>query len=103
MVHPAFRPHTTVALLENEPDAEQPAMCPMCHTPAPVTQSGVEAGGEWSCVRCGQHWNAARLAAVAGYAAWVVAGERAANRLNERRQDAGQDREPSPETLDRTP
>jgi ribosomal protein L37AE/L43A len=103
MVHPASRPHTTVALLENEPAVEQPAICPMCHTAAPVTQGGVEAGGEWSCVRCGQHWDAARLAAVAGYAAWVVATERAANRLNERSQDAGQDREPSPERLDRTP
>jgi hypothetical protein len=49
------------------------ATCPMCHTPASLTQSALEAGGEWRCVRCGQHWDATRLAAVAAYAAWVVA------------------------------
>lgn len=44
----------------------------MCHTPASLTQSALQAGGEWRCVRCGQHWDAARLAAVAAYAAWLV-------------------------------
>jgi hypothetical protein len=44
----------------------------MCHAPASLTQSALAAGGDWQCIRCGQHWDAARLAAVAAYAAWVV-------------------------------
>jgi hypothetical protein len=42
----------------------------MCHTSATPSQSALEAGGDWRCARCGQHWDAARLAAVAAYAAW---------------------------------
>jgi hypothetical protein len=49
----------------------------MCHTSANVAQSAIEAGSDWRCVRCGQHWDAARLAAVAAYAAWVVDRDRA--------------------------
>ena len=48
----------------------------MCHTPASVTQNAIEAGDDWRCVRCGQHWDAARLAAVAAYAAWVADRDR---------------------------
>jgi hypothetical protein len=44
----------------------------MCHTTASVTQSAVQAGGTWRCARCGQHWDATRLTAVAAYAAWVL-------------------------------
>jgi hypothetical protein len=43
----------------------------MCHTAATLSQSAVEAGGDWRCARCGQHWDAARLAAVAAYAVWT--------------------------------
>ena len=50
------------------------AVCPMCHTSASVTQDAIEAGGDWRCVRCGQHWDAARLATVHAYAGW--AGDR---------------------------
>jgi hypothetical protein len=53
------------------------ATCPMCRTPASLTQDVIETGGAWRCVRCGQHWDAARLAAVAAYAAWIVAHDRA--------------------------
>jgi ribosomal protein L37AE/L43A len=60
------------AVLDDEHDAVQSAACPMCHTPAALTRSAVVAGGEWRCARCGQHWDAVRLAAVAAYAAWVV-------------------------------
>ncbi len=51
--------------------------CPMCHTTASRTLEAIHAGADWRCVRCGQHWNANRLAAAAAYAAWVV--DRAAN------------------------
>jgi len=48
----------------------------MCHTSAALSQSALEAGGAWRCVRCGQHWDAARLAAVAAYAAWSADHDR---------------------------
>ena len=59
------------ALLDNEQDIARHAVCPMCHTSATVTQSTIEAGGDWRCVRCGQHWDARRLATVAAYAEWA--------------------------------
>jgi len=36
-----------------------------------VTQGAIEAGGDWRCNKCGQHWDAARLATVGAYAEWV--------------------------------
>ena len=51
----------------------------MCHTSAALSQSALEAGGAWRCLRCGQHCDAARLAAVDAYAAWSVDHDRAAN------------------------
>jgi hypothetical protein len=53
-----------------------------------VTQDAIEAGGDWVCDRCGQHWDAARLGAVAAYAAWTVDRDRVAARATESRQDA---------------
>ncbi|HEU4891240.1 MAG TPA: hypothetical protein VFT47_06795 [Vicinamibacterales bacterium] len=61
----------------------------MCETPTSVTQDTIEAGGAWRCVRCGQHWDAARLAAVAAYAAWSVDRDRVGRRDTEGSQDAG--------------
>jgi hypothetical protein len=75
MAHNSSQPRTTAALLDNQPDVRC-ATCPMCHTPTSVTQYAIEAGGDWRCVRCGQHWDATRLAAVAAYAAWVVDHDR---------------------------
>ena len=66
----------TAVSRDDEPDILGYATCPMCHTPTSVTQDAIEAGGNWRCVRCGQHWDAARLAAVATYAAWVADRER---------------------------
>jgi predicted Zn finger-like uncharacterized protein len=44
------------------------AVCPMCHTVAPsTTESALAAGGYWKCGRCGQTWNATRLAVRAAY------------------------------------
>jgi hypothetical protein len=52
--------------------AEELAACPMCHTvDSGPTADALAAGGGWRCVRCGQRWDAARLAAVAAYVAWV--------------------------------
>lgn len=59
-------------LVADEPDASRVVTCPMCHTPSPLSESAIAAGGDWRCMRCGQHWDGARLAAVAAYAAWVV-------------------------------
>jgi predicted Zn finger-like uncharacterized protein len=66
---------TTIVRLEDEPDVWKFATCPMCHTTASVTQSAIQAGDAWRCARCGQHWDATRLEAVAAYAAWVLANQ----------------------------
>ena len=58
----------------------------MCHTPASVTHDAIEAGGDWRCDRCGQHWDAARVAAVAAYATWTGDRDRVATRATESRQ-----------------
>jgi hypothetical protein len=52
----------------------------MCQTSSTLFQSALEAGGAWRCVRCGQHWDAERLVAVAAYAAWTVSHDRAGRR-----------------------
>ena len=47
------------------------ATCPLCHTADRVlTDQALAAGSSWRCSRCGQHWNARRLATVEAYAAW---------------------------------
>lgn len=102
MVNSLSRPHTTAAL-DDEPDVVRPVTCPMCHTGASLTQSALDAGDAWRCVRCGQHWDAARLAAVAGYAAWVVEHDHADAGSTERSQKAARDWDPSTEQVDDTP
>ncbi len=48
------------------------ATCQSCHTvDLTVTDSAVAAGADWRCARCGQRWDARRLAAVAAYAQWL--------------------------------
>ena len=86
---PSFsRPHATPVLLDDEQDILRPATCPLCHTSATLAQSAVEAGGDWRCARCGQRWDAARLAAVAAYAAWTVEHDRVRRRDTEGGHDA---------------
>jgi hypothetical protein len=80
--------HTTVALLDTEPNVLLYATCPMCHTPTSMTEHAIETGGHWRCVRCGQRWDAGRLAAVAAYAAWAVDHDRVARRATEVSQEA---------------
>ena len=71
----------------------------MCHTPSSVTRDAIEAGGGWRCVRCGQHWDATRLAAVATCAAW--AADREGRQLTEGSHDAAKFDSPA-ERLGRT-
>jgi hypothetical protein len=65
-------PRAAAALIDDEPDVLAAATCPMCQTRSSLSHTGVESGSAWRCVRCGQQWEANRLAAVAGYAAWAV-------------------------------
>jgi hypothetical protein len=58
------------------------------HTSATLFPSPPEGSGEWRCVRCGQRWDAARLAAVAAYAAWTVVHDREGMRGEEDSPDA---------------
>ena len=51
----------------------QPISCPGCHTVHPsLTQALLDAGDGWLCGRCGQWWDAGRLATVAAYEAWCA-------------------------------
>ena len=78
----------TATLLDDEPDIIASATCPLCHTSATLTQSALEAGGDWRCVRCGQQWDARRLATVAAYTAWAVDHERVVRRATSGDPDA---------------
>jgi predicted Zn finger-like uncharacterized protein len=88
MASSSSRTHATAVSLGDAQDILRPATCPMCHTAATVSQSALEAGGDWRCVRCGQHWDAARLRAVAAYAAWSVDHDRVVMRGAEGGHDA---------------
>jgi ribosomal protein L37AE/L43A len=76
MTPSSSRPDAIAVLLDDDQDIFQFATCPMCHTSASLSQTALEAGGAWRCVRCGQHWDATRLAAVAAYASWSVDHDR---------------------------
>jgi hypothetical protein len=53
--------------------ARRHATCPLCHaTDLALSDDALAAGGDWCCARCGQRWDARRLANVAAYAAWVL-------------------------------
>ena len=48
------------------------ATCPSCHTAdATMTNVAVSGGADWLCGRCGQRWDAIRLATVAAYDVWL--------------------------------
>jgi ribosomal protein L37AE/L43A len=105
MAQSSSRQHATAVLLDDEQDIVQSATCPMCHTSATLAQSALEASGDWRCVRCGQRWDAARLAAVAAYAAWAVDHDRdrVARRGSEDSRGAALDRDPPTERLGGAP
>jgi hypothetical protein len=49
------------------------ATCPFCHTADPtMTDDALTAGGAWQCVRCGQRWNAVRLATALAYTQYAA-------------------------------
>ena len=58
-------------LADVAPDLTGFATCPGCHTPhSRLTNPADSMGASWDCARCGQRWDAQRLAAVAAYAVW---------------------------------
>jgi hypothetical protein len=66
---PPMRSLSTIA-----PEIVGRTTCPLCHTVDPtMTNIALSAGADWHCSRCGQRWDTMRLAAVAGYAAWLSA------------------------------
>jgi predicted Zn finger-like uncharacterized protein len=65
--------HVATALLDGDSDGQRPATCPLCHTAHPsMTEDALASGVDYRCARCGQLWNAPRLATVTAYAAWVA-------------------------------
>jgi hypothetical protein len=69
----------TAAQSRTDQDLSPGAVCPGCHTPDPsLTREGLAAGVGWTCVRCGERWDARRLATVAAYKVWVAAREKRA-------------------------
>ena len=102
MAHSSSPPYTT-AVADEEQGVLRCAACPMCHTPTSVTRNAIEAGGEWRCVRCGQHWDASRLAASTRYTAWVADFDRAGRRRTEGSQGAALYRNSPTERLGATP
>lgn len=103
MAYSDSRPNTTALLLDDERDGLRRATCPMCHTPTSVTQNAIEAGSDWRCVRCGQHWDASRLARFRTYAAWVADFDRVDRRGTEGSQGAALYRDSPTERLGGTP
>jgi hypothetical protein len=54
-------------------------VCPMCHTvAAAMTGSALDSGGYWLCLRCGQEWDAHRLATRAAYKTYAEHATRVA-------------------------
>jgi hypothetical protein len=52
--------------------ADPSATCPLCHTvDAAMTASALTAGGYWLCTRCGQEWDARRLAVRVAYTEFI--------------------------------
>lgn len=67
----------TASVSVDDQSLSQRAVCPGCHTPHPsLTREGLAADVGWKCARCGERWDARRLATVAAYAAWVAERER---------------------------
>ena len=71
---------TTTLSLPRVATAREPALdtwrlatCPLCHAKRVAsTQEPLETDEDWRCARCGQRWDAPRLAAVAAYAEGVA-------------------------------
>ena len=71
-------PRVATALREPALDTWRLATCPLCHAHRVAsTQEPLETDEDWRCARCGQRWDAPRLAAVAAFAEWVARRESA--------------------------
>jgi hypothetical protein len=68
----SFVPDGPVALTL-PPEVALGVACPLCHTPSALSEAAIESGAYWRCARCSQHWDRARLVAVAAYAATRLA------------------------------
>ena len=77
------RSHATAVLLDDDQNSLPSATCPICYTSAAESRRALEAAGDWCCVRCRQHWDAARLALVAAYLAWTVDRDRIGRQVTE--------------------
>lgn len=97
MAHSSSLLHPAESLPANQPDVLRYAVCPMCHASTAMPQNEIETGGDWRCVRCGQHWDPARLAAVAAYAAWTVDRDCVVKRSTDGSSDRAPDRDESAE------
>ena len=65
--------HVTATPPAGAPDGSRLASCPGCHTAhRSLTQEMLDAGRGWRCERCGQRWDAGRLAIVTAYEAWCA-------------------------------
>jgi hypothetical protein len=53
-------------------DVDNRVECLLCHAVQRNSSAG-DASRAWRCARCGQHWDAARVAAVMNYRRWVIA------------------------------
>ena len=63
-------PQAATPRVEVDPPTQRHATCPLCHTTdVSLTDDDLAGGGGWRCIRCGQRWNARRLATAAAYAA----------------------------------
>jgi transposase-like protein len=73
MVRSFLDPQAATAHVDVEPVVQGHATCPLCHTTDVfMSDYALAAGGGWRCTRCGQQWDARRLATVAAYAAWTL-------------------------------
>jgi len=74
-------PQKITVLVTVEPDVSGPVTCPMCHTThSSLTADALKVGTDWLCARCGQRWDATRLATVGAYGAWALEHDAAARR-----------------------
>ena len=70
---PNTAPPATVPSPPAGSDDCQPFTCPSCQTTDPhLSKALIAAGSSWTCARCNQRWDAARLATATAYAAWVA-------------------------------
>lgn len=75
MADAPVRSHAVTPLSDVEREFSRPLTCPLCHTVHSSLPAEALEAGSWQCSRCGQHWDAARLAHDAAYAGWVVEHE----------------------------